>query len=548
MNRNSIRWRLPTSYAVIALLAALSLGSMMLLVLRGYYADQEREYLHGNATALRPLIEQILQSDLPEASLQDQINGLAFLSQTQIRLLDTNGNTIADSGVPNSKQVVSVQGGVPIVGNVMFSVPANPPADKGPLLIYRNDESSPLPQVVPFEKQILPGKSADIILPVSASPYGYGFVSRTESDFAHRSSQAVSVPLMASNGKSLGELEFSNGPSYGADVIGSVTGAWLVASIFAVVIAALTGWFMSQKVTRPVLALEKATRQMEQGDLHVRVDLQDERQQEFLSLANSFNGMAGQVEQTVSTLRAFVADAAHELHTPLTALQANLELAADNETLAPHAHPPRAWSLTMPGSAGENASARSLYLTRAQEQGQRLEALVKSLLDLSRIEAAEFKSDFAPVDFMQLVREAGEQFASRAEQIEREFKLSLVDEPVIVMGREDQLRQVLINLLENALKFTPKDGLISVSLERSENEVTLIVSDTGIGIPPEDLPHLFERFHRGRNVSEYAGNGLGLAIVKAIVSAHSGSVTVQSEPRQGTLVTISLPVYKGGTV
>src|SRR6185503_14662725 len=148
MNRNSIRWRLPTSYAVIALLTALSLGSMMLLVLRGYYADQEREYLYGNATALRPLIEQILQSDLPEASLQDQINGLAFLSQTQIRLLDTSRNTIADSGVPNSKQVVSVQGGVPIVGNVMFSVPANPPADKGPLLIYRNDENSPLPQVV----------------------------------------------------------------------------------------------------------------------------------------------------------------------------------------------------------------------------------------------------------------------------------------------------------------------------------------------------------------------------------------------------------------
>lgn len=526
MNRNSIRWRLPTSYAVIALLAALSLGSMMLLVLRGYYADQEREYLYGNATALRPLIEQILQSDLPEASLQDQINGLAFLSQTQIRLLDTSGKTIADSGVPDSKQVVAVQGGVPVVGNVIFSVPANPPADKGPLLIYRNDESSALSQVVPFEKQILPGKSADIILPISASPYGYGFVSRTESDFAHRSSQAVSVTLMASNGKSLGELEFSNGPSYGADVIGSVTGAWLVASIFAVVIAAFTGWFMSQRVTRPVLALEKATRQMEQGDLHVRVDLQDERQHEFLSLANSFNGMAGQVEQTVSTLRAFVADAAHELHTPLTALQANLELADD----------------------GKNTSARSLYLSRAQEQGRRLEALVKSLLDLSRIEAAESKSDFAPVDFIQLVRGAGEQFASRAEQTEREFKLGLVDAPVIMMGRQDQLRQVLINLLENALKFTPKDGLISVSLERSENEVTLIVSDTGIGIPPEDLPHLFERFHRGRNVSEFAGNGLGLAIVKAIVSAHSGSVTVQSEPRQGTLVTISLPVYKGGTV
>lgn len=152
MNRNSIRWRLPASYAVIALLAALLLGSLMLLVLRNYYADQEREYLYGNATALQPLIEQVLQSELPKSALQDQIDGLAFLSQTQIRLLDTNGNTLADSGVPNVNQVVAVSAGVPVAGNVMFSAPANPSAKKGPILIYRNDESLPLPQMVPFEK------------------------------------------------------------------------------------------------------------------------------------------------------------------------------------------------------------------------------------------------------------------------------------------------------------------------------------------------------------------------------------------------------------
>ncbi len=198
MNRNSIRWRLPISYAVIALLAALSLGSMMLLVLRGYYADQEREYLYGNATALQPIIEQILQSDLPEASLQDQIKGLAFLSQTQIQLFDTNGHALADSGVPDAKQVVAVSGGVPVAGNVMFSVPANPPENKGPILIYKNDESLPLPQVLPFEKQIPAGKSADIILSVNASPYGYGFVSKADFDPTRRSSQSVSILLLAS--------------------------------------------------------------------------------------------------------------------------------------------------------------------------------------------------------------------------------------------------------------------------------------------------------------------------------------------------------------
>ena len=536
MNRNSIRWRLPVSYAVIALLAALSLGSVMLLVLRNYYADQEREYLYGNATALQPLIEQILQSDLPEGSLHDQINGLAFLSQTQIRLLDTNGNTLADSGVPGANQVVAVSGGVPVAGNVMFSVPVNPPANKGPILIYRNDQSSPLPQIIPFEKQIPPGKSADIILSVSASPYGYGFVARADSDPTRRSSQTVSVLLIASDGNKLGVLEFSNGPGYGTNVVDSVITALLIASVFAMAIAALAGWFMSQRVTRPVLALEHATQQMEQGNLAVRVNLQNEHQHEFLSLANSFNGMAEQVEQTVSTLRSFVADAAHELHTPLTALQTNLELARD-ETLAPHDLPSKS-------SAGERTSARIRYLSRAQEQGQRLEALVKSLLDLSRIEAAESKFDLTPVDFSRLVQEVCEQFASRAEQTEHEFEASPIEENVSVMGNQEQLRQVITNLLENALKFTPRGGRISVAFKAAENEAKLTIMDTGIGIPADDLPHLFERFHRGRNASNYAGNGLGLAIVNAIVTAHKGDVSVQSEPRKGTQMIVSIPIYK----
>jgi signal transduction histidine kinase len=107
-----------------------------------------------------------------------------------------------------------------------------------------------------------------------------------------------------------------------------------------------------------------------------------------------------------------------------------------------------------------------------------------------------------------------------------------------------QLRQVLINLLENALKFTPAGGKISLNVERLANEIQWTVSDSGIGIPAEDLQHLFERFHRARNVSEYPGNGLGLAIVKAIVNLHKGKVAVRSEEKQGTVISISLPALR----
>lgn len=528
MNRNSIRWRLPVSYAVIAFLAAISLGSVMLLVLRNYYADQERAYLEGNAFTLKPVIEQIMRSDVQKIPLKDQINALAFLSQAQIRLLDVMGNVLVDSGIPTSRKMVAVSGGGPIAGNVMFSTRVESSADQGPVLIYRNDKnlSLPAPDLLPLDKQtqsVQPGKTADIILSVNASPYGYGFVARAEPPSNRHSSQSVSVMLTGTDGNKLGTLEFSHGPSYGADVISSVVNAWIIASIFAIAIAALAGWFMSQRVTRPVLALENATHQMEQGNLSVRVDLPNERQQEFISLAKSFNGMAEQVEQTVSTLREFVADAAHELHTPLTALQANLELARE----------------------AKNTPERILYLARAKEQSQRLEELVQSLLDLSRIEARASEPEFAPVDILQLVREVGEQFASRTEQADRIFTMQLPDAALLIQGNETQLRQVVINLLENALKFTPANGTIALALEKEENEIKLTVSDSGIGIPSDDLPHLFERFHRGRNASEYPGNGLGLAIVKAIVNLHKGDITAQSEEKRGTTVSLSLPMAPG---
>jgi signal transduction histidine kinase len=504
MNVHSIRWRLPLSYAAIALLAALALGSVMLLVLNRYYTGMERVYLIGNAQAIRPVVEEILRRDLPKKALQDQLTGFAFLSQTQIRVQDETGLPIADSGVPDAKQYVALSAAP---GRIMFNVavdgpPAGSSSESGPVVVFSQGvEANQPPLTVPPEKDILFGK-VDTFIAVSASPFGYGFDAAPVASPERRSSQVAIISLADSPGT----LELSNGPAYGSDILRSVAIAWAVAGVIAIALAALAGWYASRQVTQPVLAMTDATHRMEQGDLRVRVDLQEEHQQEFLSLASSFNSMAAQVEQTVSTLREFVADAAHELHTPLTALRANLELARD----------------------AENASARTLYLSRAQEQGQRLEALVKSLLDLSRVEAIKSTSGFELVNLTQLVREIGEQFASRAEQTDRSFTLNIPDDIVNVSGNETQLRQVVANLLENALKFTPVAGWVSLQLEHSDDEVVLSVSDSGIGIPPEDLPHIFERFHRARNVSEYPGNGLGLAIVHAIVKSQGGQVSVSS--------------------
>lgn len=476
MNIHSIRWRLPLSYVAIALLAALLLGSAMLLVLKIYYAGLERAYLNDQAIALVPIVEQVLLSDASPQVLQDQVSHLASVSHTQIRVLDENNRLLADSNLSNAWQVVAIS------TSPTEMAPSSPPT------------SEPVPAQTDTSTRKL-GEYAFFVETILGSP--------------QRSSQMVSLKFKDIPGA---RLEIYSGPAYGSDIIRSVASAWALAGIFSTTLAGLAGWYVSRRVTQPVLELTAAARQMETGNLAARVDLPLEKQQEFLSLAHAFNGMAGQVETTVSTLRAFVSDAAHELNTPLTALKTNLELAA----------------------AEPDSARRALFLIRAIEQNQRLETLTHSLLDLSRIESA--LAPLERLDLRQLAAETGERFASRAEQAERSFTLLLPENAVAISGNPRQLERALDNLLENALKFTPPGGTITLKLEA---DATLSVSDTGIGISAADLPQLFKRFHRGHNVADYAGNGLGLAIVKAVMDAHSGTVHAESAgPGSGSTFTL----------
>jgi signal transduction histidine kinase len=273
---------------------------------------------------------------------------------------------------------------------------------------------------------------------------------------------------------------------------------------------------ISRRISAPLLALTQVATQMTVGDLSARADVT--REDEFGTLAHTFNEMAQQVEETVVTLRRFVADAAHELHTPLTALRTNLELAANEK--------------------GE--ADRHTFIDHAQTQVERLAALTGSLLELSRLEAGTMKDEYASLDLVALVQETSEPYASQAEQAGLSFWLNLPAEAVTLWGDEARLGLALGNLLDNALKFTPDGGTVSVSVHQQNGWAELQVENTGIGIPVEDLPHLFSRFHRGCNAAAYPGSGLGLAIVKAIVEGHGGQVMVENTA-QGARFSLRLP-------
>lgn len=525
----SIRWRLPLTYAAIASIAALTLGAVLLTTLRSYYAQAEWQYLQNNAQAVRSIITELRAQGLSQADIAAQLQNLAFLSQVQIQLLDADRNLISDTGFPGSAVSIAQsnfqQSATAETHEVFPAAQTNWIfAVKAPDEVASTDQMFTLRL---FREEASETVAGDMLLPIEdraplgfAIParrtlFGLNFYNDIGSLDARRSDQSVEIPLSPVD-PSEGYIRLAQGPTYGAAIVDGVGQAWLLASVVAILLAAGIGLYISHRISAPLVALTRVTTRMSDGDLSARavVGTHDE----VGTLASAFNEMAGRVEETIMTLRRFVADAAHELHTPLTALRTNIELIADEK----------------------QEDTQRKFVDHALAQVNRLETLTVDLLELSRLEAGK-ENGFGPVDLNRLIRETSEPYASRAEQADIEFHIDLPLNTLTVHASESQLRRALSNLLENAIKFTPANGTIRIGLRQRDNRVELWVQDTGIGIPDDDLPHLFSRFHRGRNTFAYPGSGLGLAIVKAIADAHTGEVTAE-QLSPGTRITLKLPI------
>jgi signal transduction histidine kinase len=540
----SIRWRLPFSYAAIALLTALSLGGVLLVVLGDYYAQYEVDYLTRNVQAVSDAMAQFMLDDVPSETLQAQVESFSFLFQTRVRVLDADHRVLADSGpfdIFNIRIALSPWEPAPnimVIRAVEEEIVPHPrllPDGSLAITVTAIPPRSPLPPLPPPD--IADGDP--VFFTVAGTLQGYDLSAGAVLVNDRRSDSRVLQSVHDAEGNLLGYVELSEGPAYGREILDRVAQGWVVAGIVAVILAATMGWLISRNLNAPLLDLTNATACMAGGDLSARASVSTQKdswlanlkarnpvarfrkkfarrsdQNEFELLARSFNRMADQVEETVVTLRRFVSDAAHEIHTPLTALRTNLELAPDDE-----------------------------FVRRAQVQVGRLEMLTEGLLNLSRVEANEQPEVHAPVALTVLVQEVGELYASRAEQAGLTFDLVLPETPVTIRGDEEQLRCALGNLLDNAIKFTPSGGEVCVTLRQEGGWAELRVEDSGIGIPKDDLPYLFSRFHRGRNAAAYPGSGLGLAIVKAIVDAHEGQVIAENATR-GARFILRLPVGK----
>lgn len=290
----------------------------------------------------------------------------------------------------------------------------------------------------------------------------------------------------------------------------AVTGV-LVAAAVAMIVAI----YVSILVTRPVTALTTAAGNLAAGRRDARVAVDGPG--ELRTLAQAFNDMADNLDREDELRRNLVADVAHELRTPLTILQGSTEALLD----------------------GVDQPTPDV-LGSLNDEVTRLRRLVADLETLAAAEAAGLQLHTDHVDLADVVGEAVDLLRPLAD--DGDLTLTAETSPAPVIGDADRLHQIAVNLIANAVKFTPAGGSVTIRTGTDEMSAILEVVDTGPGIPPEDLPHVFKRFWRGANRSKASGSGIGLAVVAELTAAHHGTVTAENAATGGARLMVTLPI------
>jgi signal transduction histidine kinase len=300
-----------------------------------------------------------------------------------------------------------------------------------------------------------------------------------------------------------------------SDLWQAVAGAAGIAALLALIVAL----GVSRRITRPVIRLIEVARERGGGSQSARVG-EIRGPAELRELASTFDTMADSLARQEQLRRNLVADVAHELRTPVAVLQAGHEALLDG--------------VIEPTPA---------QLSSLRDEVVRLIRMVDDLQTLASAEAAALQLVVEPHDLAEIADAAADSMGSRFDIAEITLQTKLASAPVL--ADERRMHQVITNLLSNAVKFTPAGGTVTLEVDKSAGQAVLTVSDSGVGVSPEDLPHISERFWRGSNATEVAGSGIGLAVVAELTWAHKGNLGIVSSPGRGTKVTVGLPLALG---
>jgi heavy metal sensor kinase len=301
--------------------------------------------------------------------------------------------------------------------------------------------------------------------------------------------------------------------------LGVVRHVLFLALPLIVLIAGAGGFLLATKNLAPVRWMAEQARSITDKNLHNRLDI-GAANEELMMLADSFNELLSRLDRSFETMRRFVADASHELRTPIAVIRGEADVALDHER--------------------DPAEYRE-SLAVVQDEARRLTRLIDDLLNLARADAGHVNLHVEEFYVNDLLAECCRSIQAKAsaKKINLECRCP---EDVAYRGDQELIRRLVLNLIENAIRYTPEGGRVQLDVEDSARDLRIQVADTGIGIPPEIATHVFERFYRGDQARsrQNGGFGLGLSIVKWIAESHHGSVELTSEPGLGSTFTVLL--------
>lgn len=487
----SLQVRLFLTYLII-IVVTLALAALSLLLQMGEYREQ---ISYGNLEDLGRLVNSQANIEIQRAVDEGEPTdtGEVLLA---VRQFLTAGRVASDT----SLAIVDRE------GRVIPGLTSRPPDQNLDGAVVRDLKDQPAdesanPSTEPRRCRLdIPGEPSVLCVSMALDPEVLAALEHTE----------ATAIIVARPAASLGE------------VVGDLMPRLLFSGLIGVAAALVLGFAFSQSVAAPLRGIARAARSVARGNYRQRVPATGPR--EVRDLAANFNRMTEEVQRSQQTLRDFLANISHELKTPLTSIRGFSEAMLDG---------------TIDDREGVERSARII-----SDESNRVLRLVQELLDLSRIESGQVSMQQEEVDLRELFDHVGEVFALRAEEAGVELDVAVLGRARI-RGDFDRLEQVMNNLLDNALRYTPRGGTVRVAArDLQPGTLQVTVSDSGAGIPAHDLPHLFERFYRSTANQETSGRkgyGLGLAISREIVRAHGGEIWATSEEGQGTTFVFTLP-------
>ncbi|HTY37627.1 MAG TPA: ATP-binding protein [Bacteroidota bacterium] len=478
----SVRSQIALTFMGASALVVILLGFVLSYEIEKYFYDRLLSDLRTHTEVILALLEQSSKRGESRAHAEEDLAAFSSASHMRISLIDSSGVVAYDSSVPDSL--------LPTLEN------HGSRAEVLEALRLGTGSSTRSSKSIHQDLVYVARKVSQPFVPLGMFP-ALEFV-------------RVSVDLAEVNGV-IYEIRFKIG----------------VAAIVILVVVLLVSQFVSKRLSDPLIEIAGMVKEIKAGNLEQKLPVRSN--DEIGRLAELINEMTGKLKEDIEQLKKlervrseFLGNVSHELRTPIFSLKGFIE--------------------TLLEGAVDDPSVNKRFLEKAYHHANRLDTLLTDLIEISRIESGEMKMSFRYVDAVAILKALLADFSDIAARKKQSITLESPDHEVLVYGDKDRLRQALGNIVDNAIKYSPEGGAITLRLSESDRQATISIADTGQGIDQEHLPRIFERFYRVDKTRsrEVGGTGLGLAIVKHIIEAHGSKIVVTSEVGKGTTFSLDL--------